>query len=253
MFKKAIVRKPCKNMVRGITSANLGKPDYVKALKQHEKYIEALEDCGLKVIRLEEDENFPDSVFVEDTAVLTGEMAVITNPGDKSRNNEKALILPVIQKYYSNIEEIKFPGILDGGDVMMTENHFYIGISERTNLEGALQFIEILKKYYYSGSTVNLDKMLHLKTGVNYIEKNNLLVCGEFEKNENFQLFNRIIVPEKEAYAANSLWINENVLVPQGFDLTKNIIRELGYNVIEVDVSEFQKLDGGLSCLSLRF
>ena len=104
-----------------------------------------------------------------------------------------------------------------------------------------------------TGSTVTLEKVLHLKSGVSYLENNNLLVTGEFVTNPEFQKFNLIIVDQEENYAANSLWINGNVLVPQGFPKTKKKIEQLGYNTIEVDVSEFRKLDGGLSCLSLRF
>jgi len=142
---------------------------------------------------------------------------------------------------------------LDAGDVMMVNNHFYIGISERTNHAGAEQLISILQKYNMSGSKVPLKEMLHLKTGLSYLEQNTLLITGEFLQNSEFEKYSKIIVDEKELYAANSLWINGTVLVPKGFDKTKNKIEQAGYKTIEVDVSEFQKLDGGLSCLSLRF
>ena len=136
---------------------------------------------------------------------------------------------------------------------MMVGNHFYIGLSQRTNLLGAQQLIAILYKYGQTGSTVLLEQVLHLKSGVSYIENNNLLVTGEFIYKPEFQKFNQIIVDEDESYAANSLWINGNVLVPKEFPKTKQKIEQLGYKTIEVDVSEFRKLDGGLSCLSLRF
>ncbi len=253
MFSKAIVRKPGKSLLNGLTSANLGTPDYHKALEQHDVYVEALEACGLAVRVLDPDENFPDSTFVEDTAVVTPYCAVITNPGAKSRRGEVVEMKQVVREYYTNIEEIQSPGTLEGGDVMMVGDHFFIGISERTNLNGANQFIQILKKYGMTGSVVNLEKVLHLKTGVAYLENNNLVVCGEFLTSPVFKKFNKIEIPENESYAANCIWVNGRVLVPKGYPDTRKRIQKAGYSILEPDMSEFQKLDGGLSCLSLRF
>ena len=237
MFTKAIVRRPCKNMVLGITESNLGKPDYENALLQHDSYIKALENCGLQVFVLEANEEFPDSVFVEDTAVLAQKCAIISNPGAKSRNKEIVDIKREIENHYSDVFSIHNPGTLDGGDVMMVGNHFYIGLSDRTNLVGAKAFIDILEKHDYSGSVVELKEVLHLKTGVNYIENNNMLVSGEFITKPEFEKYNKNIIPEGEEYAANSLWINNKVLVPKGFDKTRKLIEKLGYETIEVDVS----------------
>ena len=135
----------------------------------------------------------------------------------------------------------------------MAGNHYFIGVSGRTNIEGADQLIKILEKYRMTGSKVHLEKMLHLKSGVSYLGNNNILVSGEFINNKIFEKYNRIIVDEKESYAANSLWINGKVMVPQGFPSTKYKIEKAGYETIVLDVSEFRKVDGGLSCLSLRF
>jgi len=253
MFTRAIVRKPCKNMVEGISSANLGIPSYQNAVKQHNNYIDVLTNCGLKVHILESNEQFPDSVFVEDTALLTPSFAIITNPGAQSRKGEIVDMGIVLKKYFPAIDHIKSPGTLDAGDVMMVRNHFYIGISERTNQAGADQLVYLLKKYRCTGSTIPLKSVLHLKTGVSYIENNCLLASGEFLSKPEFSKFNIIEVPLDESYAANSLWINGYVLVPKGFPKTLALIKGEGFSTIEVDVSEFRKLDGGLSCLSLRF
>jgi len=253
MFKKAIVKIPCANMISGLTSANLGSPDYLTALVQHQNYINALRDCGIEVNILNEDENFPDSTFVEDTALLTPNCAIITNPGATTRKSEILEMKKVLLGLYRKVEDIKEPGTLEAGDVMMVGNHYYIGLSERTNLQGAKQLIEILNKYGLTGSTISLEKVLHLKSGVSYLENNNLLVSGEFIHKPEFHKFNLILVDDDESYAANSLWINDNILVPLGFQKTKKKIEQLGYNTIEVNVSEFRKLDGGLSCLSLRY
>jgi dimethylargininase len=253
MYSKAIVRTPCRNIISGLTSADLGLPNYSLALNQHHQYIEALKECGLDVTVLKADEDYPDSVFVEDTALLTPQFAIITNPGAASRKGEIFEMSKVLNRFYSNVETIEDPGTLDAGDVMMVNKHFYIGLSERTNENGADQLTSFLNKYGMTASTITLEKSLHLKTGVSYLENNNLLATGEFLSKSEFQHFNIIEIDDDESYAANCVWINDKVLVPKGFSKTKRKIEEFAYTTITVDVSEFQKLDGGLSCLSLRF
>ena len=252
-LKNAIVRNPCPEMINGITKADLGKPDYKKAIEQHNKYVGILEKCGLNVKVLEADDRFPDSTFIEDVALCTSQFAVIANPGALSRKEEITGMKQILTEFYNSIEEITSPGTLEAGDVLMAGNHFYIGISERTNHSGAEQLIAILKKYKMTGSKIPLNKVLHLKSGISYLERSYLLISGEFTDNPEFINFNRIIVDRNEEYAANSLWINGTVIVPSGFPETKKKIEMEGYKTIETDVSEFQKLDGGLSCLSLRF
>lgn len=256
MFKNVIVRRPCKAMVNGITSApELGKPDYELALKQHDSYIAALEKCGVAVTVLEADESYPDSCFVEDVAVITRKCAVVTNPGAPSRNGEKNSIVSALRRFFKDedIEYIHAPGTIEGGDVMMVGDHFYTGQSKRTNAEGLRQFEAILKKRGLTASGVRLEQVLHLKTGVNYLENNNMLVAGEFIDKPEFASFNKIIVPDNEAYASNCIWMNGTVIVPVGYPTVERRVRGAGYDVILVDTSEYRKIDGGLSCLSLRF
>jgi len=253
MYIKAIVRTPCKNIVNGLTTENLGRPDYEKALKQHSQYVEALKGCGLEVIILEPDENFPDSTFVEDTALLAPHCAIITNPGVPSRKGETVEMNEVLKKYFNNIEHIKDPGTVDAGDILRVGSQYFIGISERTNSTGAQQIISILNKYGMSTATISLKNVLHLKSGVSYLEKSNLVVSSEFIENPQFQNHNLIKVDQEESYAANCVWVNEKVLIAKGFPKTKKAIEKAGYKTVEIDVSEFRKVDGGLSCLSLRF
>ena len=252
-FKHAIVRKPGKSMVNGLTDANLGVPDYELASTQHAKYVEALLSCGVDVKILDADEKYPDSCFVEDVALCTPHCAIITRPGAVSRRGETIAMKKVLENFYQNIEVISVPGTLDAGDVMMVKEHYYIGLSDRTNKKGASQLISFLKKYGMSGSTLKLEKVLHLKTGVAYLENENMLVGGEFVSAPRFQQYNLLEISPHEAYSANSIWVNGKVVIPSGYPVTKLMISKLGYPVIEVDMSEFQKLDGGVSCLSLRF
>lgn len=256
MFKNVIVRRPSKSLLNGITSApELGKPDYELALKQHDNYIEALKSCGVEVTVLQADERYPDSCFVEDVAVLTKKCAIITNPGAETRKGEEKEMIDVLKRFYTDdrIEYVKAPGTIEGGDVMMVGNHFYVGLSERTNEEGAKQFISALEKYGLTGSVVPLKEVLHLKTGLAYLENNNLLVAGEFLDSPVFKKFNKIVIDESESYSANCIWVNDKVIVPAGYEKTKKAVEDAGYEVIVVDTSEYRKLDGGLSCLSLRF
>ncbi|MCP3931027.1 MAG: N(G),N(G)-dimethylarginine dimethylaminohydrolase [Bacteroidetes bacterium] len=253
LFSKAIVRIPCKNIVNGLTTSNLSRPDYKKGIAQHKQYVKALESCGLEVIVLEADENYPDSTFVEDTALLTPHCAIITNPGAVSRKGETVEVRRILQDHFNNIEKICSPGTVEAGDIMMVGNHFYIGLSERTNEKGAQQLIDILNKYGLTGSTIILENVLHLKTAASYIEKNNMVLCGELLSKPELQKYSILEIDADEAYAANCVWINGFVLIPKGYPKAKQKLNEIGYPTIEIDVSEFQKVDGGLSCLSLRF
>ncbi len=253
MVKHAVVRKVSQKFQNGLTTSNLGKPDYNTAITQHSNYIEAMKNCGLNVKILEADERFPDSTFVEDTAVVNKDVVVISNLGAPSRKGEEKEIKKVMEEFYNDIKSIEKPGTLEGGDVMKVENEYFIGISKRTNKEGVLQLKEILKKYGYTCTLVSLKNVLHLKTGVAYIGDNNIIASGEFIKNPLFKNYNIIEVEEDESYATNCIRVNEYVLIAKGFKKLKASILGLGYKILEMDMSEFRKMDGGLSCLSLRF
>lgn len=259
MFKNAIVRKPCRALVEGISTAQFvkpgEKPDYEKAVAQHAKYVETLEALGAKVLVLEADENFPDSVFTEDPAVVMEGCAVITNPARASRNGEKETILPAIRQFYKDeqIFHIEAPGTLEGGDVMQVGKHFYVGQSDRTNAEGARQFNEIVTKFGYTSETVPVTEGLHLKDFAVYLDHNDLLVTETMDKCPAFKAFNRHVIPADELYAINSLFFNGTVIVPEGYPKTLKLIEDLGYPVKVINNDEVKKIDGSLTCLSLRF
>ena len=253
MFTSAVVKRPCHNLVNGIRSNDLGAPDFARACQQHDTYIQALETCGLSVTILEPDELFPDSVFIEDTCLVTDHGIVITRPGHPARQGETKAVAEAMKRFGRPVMEITAPGTLDAGDVMQEGHHFYVGLSGRTNEEGIHQLGQLLGRFGYTVSAVGLTSVLHLKTGVSCLENHCLLAWGEFVSRPEFSDFTILEVAEDEAYAANSVWINDRVLVPDGFEKTRELIASRGYDTIAVDVSEFQKLDGGLSCLSLRF
>ena len=251
MLTHAILRKPGSNMSQGITTMDLGTPDYTLALQQHAAYADALRAAGLRLTILEADLRYPDCTFVEDTAVLTERCAVITKPGDLARQGEETEIAKLLAKVRL-LERIQSPGTVDGGDILRVENHFYIGRSHRTNTEGARQFAAILSKHGYTASEIPVQTVLHLKTGITYIGKNTVLAIDEFKEHHAFRKFTTIAVASED-YAANCLVINDTLLTPTGFPRTKKKLQSLGYNILEVPMSEFQKMEGGLTCLSLLY
>ncbi|MEG2383748.1 MAG: arginine deiminase family protein [Oscillospiraceae bacterium] len=255
-FSNAIVRLPGHSISEGLLSLIYmeGRPNYAKAIVQHEEYVAALAKAGVDVTVLPACEDFASSVFIEDNALLTDKVAIISNPGAPTRNGEVRLpdLRPTLAKFYDNIEQIT-AGTVEPGDIMMVGNDYYIGISKRTTRAGAEQMASILKKYGHNPTIVELKEMFHLKSGVNYLENNNLLVAGEFIDNPLFKDFNKVEIPEDEMYAANCVWVNDYVLVPEGYPKVKKIVEDMGYKTIVLGVSELRKTNGGLSCISLRF
>lgn len=255
-FSHVIVRRPPKSIVHAYSGTpELGRPNYELALKQHDDYIAALKECDVEVTVLPALEYLTNSVFPEDTAVVTRKGAIIDNPGMSIRQPEATEMEPTLRQFFTSdqIAHITLPGTLEGGDVMMVGDHFYVGRSTRTNPEGIRQFLNILESWGLEGSEVPLDHTLHLKTGVNYLENNNLLVAGEFVDKPEFASFNKFIVPEEEAYGANCIWVNDKVIVPAGYPRVLQAVKDFGYETLVVDTSEYRKLGGGLSCMSLRF
>lgn len=250
MYTKAIVRRPGRNFARGISTSNLGQPDFNKALEQHGAYCDALIRCGVELTVLDADERYPDGCFVEDTAVVNSRVAVISRPGAASRVGEEEEIARVLSGY-GITESISPPGTLEGGDVLRTENHYFIGLSARTNMEGAGQLSAILSKQGFTSSVIRVQAGLHLKSDIAYLGKGNFISTPVFSKIAHPA--NTIVLDQDEYYAANCLAVNDYLLIPKGFPKSKMKIKELAYNIIELEMSEFRKMDGGLTCLSLLF
>ncbi|MFZ1685054.1 MAG: arginine deiminase family protein [Candidatus Zixiibacteriota bacterium] len=252
-FTTAIVRLPGPSLVHGITTANLGVPDYQLALEQHHAYSLALNSCGLTVVTLPPDNDHPDSVFVEDTALLTPHGAILMRSGAPARREETNGMEQTIREFFHTVRRVEDPGTADGGDILMVEDHYYIGQSSRTNQAGAEQIIKILELFGLTGSTVPLEQGLHLKSDVAYLENSTMVVGGQFKSRAVFNPYKRIGVIDEESYAANCLWINDKVLIATGHPNLEKALGLAGFETIALDMSEFRKLDGGLSCLSLRF
>jgi dimethylargininase len=279
VFHRAIVRQPSRNFSEGLTSVSLGQPDYARAIAQHAAYCTALERCGVTLTRLQPDEHYPDSTFVEDTAVLvdqcvddrdgkTQQRAILAHPGAVSRTGEVADMKTVLGQFFPELHSILEPGTLDGGDICQAGNHFFIGISERTNEAGAKQLAELLASFGHTSSLIEIRAgskkdagsttsaspgILHLKSGIAYLGDQRLVVIRSLAHRAEFRNFDLICVDPGEEYAANCVGINDYVLVAAGYRGLEEKLRKLGYKTIALDMTEFQKMDGGLSCLSLRF
>jgi dimethylargininase len=252
MINHAITRLPGENFADGLTTADLGRPSYPLILEQHHAYRQALLSLGLDVIVLPAEPSYPDAYFVEDPAIITSKIAVITRPGAPSRQGEETTLEPFLE-YYRPIAHIHPPGTVDGGDVLMVGEHFFIGLSDRTNTEGANQLAALLAGAGHSSEAIPVSAGLHLKSGVNIIGNNTLLVTKDLADYPSFAKFEKIILAVGEEDAANTLWINDTLLMPKGFPKTHTSLSRLGMRIIELDVSEVQKMDGGLTCMSLRF
>ncbi len=256
MFTRAIVKEPCASFASGLTTIDLGKPDQEIVLRQHQAYCEALESCGLELVRLPPDDQYPDSTFVEDTALLTDRGAVLTRPGDVSRRGEVESIATVVRKYFRQVYSIEEPGTVDAGDVFEAGEHFFIGVSRRTNEHGARQLAGWLDSLGYSSSLIDirgLSSILHLKSGMAYLSGKRLVVIEALWNVSEFSGYDLICLNSTEEYAANCLSLNGRILIASGFPGVKRELELLGYPTVSLDMSEFQKMDGGLSCLSLRF
>ncbi len=254
-FAHAIVRPPATNFADGITMADLGAPNVERALAEHAAYCRALEACGLTLMRLPEDPAYPDSTFVEDTAVITPKVAVLTRPGHPSRLGEAAAIEPALAAQFT-LHRIVEPGTVDGGDICEAGSHVFIGLSERTNEAGGRQLAAYLEAVGYTTTLVSFTAgpgLLHLKSGVSWVGGRDLVIVDALAQHPAFVGWNLLRVSAGEEYAANCVRVNDRVLIPTGFPHTDTMLTAQGYHTLPLDMTEFRKMDGGLSCLSLRF
>jgi dimethylargininase len=249
----AITCPPGKNF--GMDFSYTGKrPDYETALAQHQKYCEALKKCGVEVLTLSADPLFPDGCFISNMAIVTEYLAVIGNFSDNSpRQGEQKNIATALtgDKF---LKFITAPGRLDGADVLQVGNCFYASLSGHTNAEGIRQLKSFLGEYGYEVKTLDLsgETLVRLNTAATYLGNGLLLVREELSRYFSFTEFDKIVVSYKERGAANALMVNDTLLLPAGYPETLAEIKLRSIPVMEVDISEFEKIGGGLGALSLR-
>jgi dimethylargininase len=251
----AVTREPSASYYKCTLEFNRRREiDVALARRQHAAYVNALRGCGLQVVVLPADERFPDGCFVEDTAVILGDVALITNMGAETRNGEQQPVAECLVQWCELIT-MRPPATLDGGDVLKVDRQIYVGRSRRTNEAGIDALEDIAKPRGYKVHRVAVEHYLHLKTAVTYAGDNTLLATRQMAQNlrrvADMCPYEIKILPEDSEYAANILLVNGKVIVPDGYPQVIDYFRGCGVSAEEVQMSEFQKGEGGLTCLSI--
>lgn len=247
------VRKPGKNFAEGISPA-IGIPDFESVLLQHKNYCTALQQCGASVSILKTDPLFPDGCFLNDMAVVTEKMAVISNFPDQSPRQGEQQAHATILGATHFLKYITAPGRLDASDVLQVKDRYYIGLSDHTNRTGAEQLVAHLMEFGYHGSILDLsqENIVRLKSAATYLGKDRLLIREELARHYAFLEYEKTIVPQSQKAAANALMLNGTLILSAGYPDIVEEIRIFGIPVLEVDTSEFEKMNGGPGCLSIR-
>lgn len=246
----AIVREPSRSFGRCLSSHPLSHTISVeKAKNQHRQYCQILSDLGIDLIQLDPDDRFPDSCFVEDTAIIHQNKALISRMGIQSRRGEEQSILEILTEYLS-VKQTPSPATIEGGDVIHFSDFLISGLSQRTNLKGIHSIQEWLE---IDVKTVSAPEITHLKSYVTYLDHNTVIMNTRFVNHPIFLDFDKIVVIDHESYAANTLTINGAVLVPKNHSTVVKQLKNHGYDVVTINMSEFEKCEGALTCLSLLF
>jgi dimethylargininase len=252
-FSAAIVRQPGRSIGRGIRTVDRGAPDFEQFQIEHRDYVRALERGGLQVTVLDALEAYPDSVFIEDAALCLPEGVVMLRPGAPSRTGEAATLSAALAELGHAVTACAADGFIDGGDILATESAILVGLSERTDRRGFEWLKSVLTGWGYRAQPVRTpERVLHFKSDCCVLDSDTVLATYRLSAAECFASFRVLTVPLGEEAAANSIRINDTVLVPAGFPATAELLSREGYAVETVAVSQASLLDGGLSCMSLR-
>ena len=253
-FTDFLCRRPSRSVARGIRDGSGPDPDPALFESQHDAYVQALMDVGGNVTVLPAQEEFPDSVFIEDPAIVTGSTAIVLRPGAASRLGEAAALRPSLTEVFSDVIDLPGAGCVDGGDVMLTDDEALIGQSARTNQEGFDALARVLVDFgYRARRVVTPPTILHFKTDCGLLDSETIFASRALHSTGCFQGYRVIEAPEGETSAANLIRVNDHVLISAGHPRTEDLLTAKGYEVKVLDTSEAAKVDGGLSCLSLRF
>jgi dimethylargininase len=253
-FTRAIARRPSPRVVDGLRAVDVGPPDFGLISDHHSTYLAALKEAGMQVEVLEADDRFPDSVFVEDAALCLPEGAIVMRPGAPSRLGEAALMANTLAGYYANVITISAPGFIEGGDILVSDREVLVGLSERTNEAGFNQVAEIASQWGYAARMLQTpDGVLHFKTDCGLLDGETILATKRLAESGCFTGYKVIEIPAGEEPAANAIRVNDHMLLASGFPKTADLLTTAGYAVKTLPNSEAAKLDGGLSCMSLRF
>ncbi len=249
-FRRALVREPGDSYGRCISSHPLRHTvDLRLAREQHRNYCRVLRELGLEVLHLPREDLLPDSCFVEDNAVIHGGKALICRMARESRRGEEAAVEEFLRGYL-RVRRATAPATVEGGDVIHLEDRLICGVTERTNMEGVAQMGEWLG---VPVDTIVDPGIVHLKSYITYLGEGVMIATGRYAHHPTLEGFGLLLVPDEEAYAANTLTIGETVLMPEGCPRSQGLVREAGFEVLTLPMTEFEKCEGALTCLSLLF
>jgi len=252
-FTNAIVREPGRSVIGGLRTTP-SAPSYEGVMTEHRAYIAALRAAGLTVDVLPPQEDFPDSVFVEDPAIVVPEGAILMRPGAPSRLGEREAMRDALKKHFTHIPELQEGELADGGDVLVTPRTIFIGLSKRTSRAGAEALRDRLSEFGRDARVAQTPEgVLHFKTASSLLDENMILATRAMADSRVFEGFEILLTPEGEEAAANALRVNDVVFVGDQYPKTIDMIRKAGLNVVPLAVTEVAKLDAGLSCMSLRW
>ncbi len=253
-FDTAIVRCPSRSVVNGLRAGDHVGPTFEAIKSEHDAYIAALRNAGVDVTILPALEAFPDSMFVEDPALVFPEGAILLRPGAESRAGETQELAPTLREHFDHVLELPSPGFADGGDILTTPNSIMIGLSSRTDRAGAEGLKSCLAKLGRSGKIVETPEgVLHFKSDCSLLDEESVLTTKRLARSGVFENFKQIIVPEGEEPAANALRVNDVVMVGSNYPRTIEMLEAHGYTVVPLKTTEIGKIDAGLSCMSLRW
>lgn len=253
-FTHAICRKPALSSVKGLRAVDTGAPDIRIFQQHHADYVVALTSAGAQVTLLDALEAYPDSVFVEDSALCLAEGAIAMRPGAPSRLGEAAEMSPALQNLYTEVRQIEGPGYIEGGDILVTEREILVGRSARTDAAGVAELRTLVADWGYTVRELQTPPdVLHFKTDCSLLDEQTILTTNRLATSGCFEGYNLIYTAEGEEACANAIRFNDIVIMPAGFPKTADKLDKAGYRIVEIGNSEAAKLDGGMSCLSLRF
>ncbi|MGI9491018.1 MAG: dimethylarginine dimethylaminohydrolase family protein [Geminicoccaceae bacterium] len=253
-FRHAIVREPGNSVVSGLRASRSDDPDPELFKNEHRIYVQSLEANGLDVTLLPPLEDFPDAVFVEDAAICTGKTAVLLRPGAPSRRDEVVAIKPALVDVFEQLIDLPGDGLVDGGDVLLTENDAFIGLSERTNQTGFEALSSVLSTLGYRSRKVETPSdILHFKTDCGLLDAETIFATRRLARTRCFDGYQVMLAPDGEEAAANLIRVNDVVLISAGYPMTKSVLTKAGYEVQAIPTSQAALIDGGPSCMSLRF
>ena len=253
-YTHAIVRQPAPSVVSGLRAGEGADPDYAALVAENDAYVVALRGLGLDVAVLPPAGEFPDSIFVEDPALVFSEGAIVLNLAAATRAGEAALIAPELESRFGRVLYMQGPGHTDGGDILVLPDRVLIGLSTRTDREGAEELIELLAKLGKRGEVAETPKdVLHFKTGCSLIDEETLFALPQMANLPVFAGLRVIAVPAGEEKAANKLRIRDAALIGDNFPKSREIIEAHGVRTIPLPVEQIGLIDAGLSCMSLRW